>query len=167
MLEEQQVVLVGTPEQRVLERVRVPVADAAEPPDPERPLRHNPYSSAFQSRVSITLATSRRNDETYAPSTARWSNASASRPTEWIAIDSEPSGEVTTTGLRLIPSVERIATWGWAMIGKVKVVPYPPGLVIVNVPPVMSSAESLRELERRGRQPIERCREATVRRRDG
>ena len=40
------------------------------------------------------------------------------------------------------PSLDRIATWGWLMIGPVTTVPYEPTLVIVNVPPVRSSAVS-------------------------
>ena len=46
-----------------------------------------------------------------------------------------PSGRSTTTGRRLTPSVERMATCGWLMIGSVIVVPNGPGLVMVNVPP--------------------------------
>jgi hypothetical protein len=41
-------------------------------------------------------------------------------PVEWMAIDSDPSPWVTTTGRRAIPSVARMATWGWLMIGTVK-----------------------------------------------
>ena len=51
-------------------------------------------------------------------------------------------GPVTTTGRRFTPSVERIATWGWLMIGSVIVVPNGPGFVIVKVPPLMSSGDS-------------------------
>ena len=32
-------------------------------------------------------------------------------------MDSVPSGSSTTTGFRDTPSVDRIATWGWLMIG--------------------------------------------------
>ena len=53
-----------------------------------------------------------------------------------------PSGSSTTTGRRLTPSVDRIATCGWLMIGSVISVPYGPGFVIVNVPPTMSSGLS-------------------------
>ena len=67
------------------------------------------------------------------------------RPTEWIPTASVPSGAVITTGRRLIPSVERIATCGWLMIGAVMNVPNGPGFVIVNVPPATSSADSFRE----------------------
>jgi len=35
-----------------------------------------------------------------------------------------------------------MATWGWLMIGPVMSVPYGPGLVMVKVPPEMSSAPS-------------------------
>ena len=41
-----------------------------------------------------------------------------------------------------MPSVARIATCGWLMIGTVKYVPNGPSLVMENVPPAMSSALS-------------------------
>ncbi len=41
-----------------------------------------------------------RNNDTYAPSTARWSQLTPRMPVEWMAMDSEPSGWVTTTGRR-------------------------------------------------------------------
>ena len=59
-----------------------------------------------------------------------------------MAIVSSPSGPVTTTGRFLIPSVDRIATCGWLMIGSVMYVPNGPGFVIVNVPPSTSSGTS-------------------------
>ncbi len=40
-----------------------------------------------------------------------------------MAIDSLPSGNGTTTGLRETPSVERIATCGWLMMAPVISVP--------------------------------------------
>ena len=55
---------------------------------------------------------------------------------------SVPSGSSTTTGRFLTPSVDTIATWGWLMTGAVMSVPNPPGLVMVNVPPEISSAPS-------------------------
>ena len=61
-----------------------------------------------------------RNNDTYAPSTARWSQLTPRMPVEWMAMDSDPSGCVTTTGRRAMPSVARIATCGWLMIGTVK-----------------------------------------------
>ena len=66
----------------------------------------------------------------------------ASMPTEWMAMASVPSAPVTTTGLRVTPSVDRIATWGWLMTGITMKVPNGPELEMVNVPPVMSSADS-------------------------
>jgi len=36
-----------------------------------------------------------------------------------MAMVSSPSGPVTTTGRFLMPSVDRIATCGWLMIGSV------------------------------------------------
>jgi hypothetical protein len=59
-----------------------------------------------------------------------------------MAMPSDPSGSSTTTGRFLLPSVERIATCGWLMIGAVRNVPNGPGFVIVNVPPAISSAPS-------------------------
>ena len=47
-----------------------------------------------------------------------------------MAIDSLPSTSVTTTGLRVTPSVERIATWGWLMIGSTRWVPNEPVFVM-------------------------------------
>ena len=61
--------------------------------------------------------------------------AIARLPTGWMAIASPPSGASTTTGLRTIASVDRIATCGWLMIGIVSTEPAEPLLVIVNVPP--------------------------------
>ena len=55
---------------------------------------------------------------------------------------SVPSEAVTTTGLRCTPSVERIATCGWLITGNCIIVPYWPGLVMVKVPPAISSADS-------------------------
>ncbi len=59
-----------------------------------------------------------------------------------MAMASDPSGCTTTVGRRFTPSVERMATWGWLMIGAVRNVPKGPALVIENVPPEMSSALS-------------------------
>ena len=55
---------------------------------------------------------------------------------------SVPSGCDDHGGRRFTPSVDRIATCGWLMIGAVRNVPKGPALVIVKVPPVMSSALS-------------------------
>ena len=60
-----------------------------------------------------------RNAAAYAPSKARWSHVSARMPTWRMASESSPSGPVTTQGRFRMPSVERIATWGWLMIGSV------------------------------------------------
>ena len=79
-------------------------------------------------------------------------------PTEWIPTASVPSGAVITTGRRLTPSVDRIATWGWLMIGAVRNVPNGPGFVIVNVPPTTSSADSLRVRARSARSAMARAR---------
>ena len=57
---------------------------------------------------------------------------------------SPPSGRSPTTGLRAIASVDRIATCGWLMIGIVSTLPAEPLLLIVNVPPVISSGLNLR-----------------------
>jgi hypothetical protein len=70
MFEKKEVVLTRVPEEAVLERVGVSVADATEPANTKWTVGHprghpraNLYSSAAQSRVSITLATSRKNAE--------------------------------------------------------------------------------------------------------
>ena len=63
-------------------------------------------------------------------------------PTEWMAIDSWPRSSVIATGRRVMPSVERIATWGWLMIGATNSVPKLPELDSVNVPPTRSSGPS-------------------------
>src|SRR5947199_127203 len=59
-----------------------------------------------------------------------------------MAIESLPSLSVSTTGRLITASRSRIATCGWLMIGVAMIEPYWPGLVIVNVPPRTSSAES-------------------------
>ena len=59
-----------------------------------------------------------------------------------MAMASVPSGWTTTVGRRFTPSVDRMATWGWLMIGAVRKVPKGPALVIEKVPPEMSSALS-------------------------
>ena len=81
----------------------------------------------------------------------------ASTPTEWMAIDSLPWLSVTTTGLRVTPSVLRMATWGWLMIGNCIIVPYCPALVSVNVPPDKSSGDSLRLRARLARSTMSRA----------
>ena len=53
-------------------------------------------------------------------------------PTAWTTIASPPPSSSTATGRRLTPSVDRIATWGWWMIGAEIIVPDGPGFVIVN-----------------------------------
>ena len=68
VLEEKEVVLTAAVEQRVLEGERLPVTDASEGANPQRSGRardgrHRVYSSASQSRVSMTLATSRTNED--------------------------------------------------------------------------------------------------------
>ena len=70
---------------------------------------------------------------------------------------SPPSAERTTTGLRTIASVDRIATCGWLMIGIVNTLPAEPLLVIVNVPPLISSGLSLRLRARPARSLISRA----------
>ena len=56
-----------------------------------------------------------------------------------MAIASPPSVVGTTTGLRVIASVDRIATCGWLITGIVSTDPAEPLLEIVNVPPLISS----------------------------
>src|SRR5688572_5722206 len=73
----------------------------------------------------VVLATGTEDGAEYAPSTARWSNDCASTPTGRIAIES-PSLVSTTTGFLRTPSVDRIATCGWLMIGAVISVPNEP-----------------------------------------
>ena len=68
-----------------------------------------------------------------------------------------PSGRSTTTGRRFTPSVDRIATCGWLMIGNVSSVPNGPGLVIVNVPPTISSGLSFFDRARAARSLISRA----------
>ena len=60
-------------------------------------------------------------------------------PTWRMAIDVVAVGAGHDPGRLRMPSVERIATWGWLMIGSVMNVPNGPGFVIVNVPPMISS----------------------------
>jgi hypothetical protein len=70
-----------------------------------------------------------------------------------------PSGNATTTGLRTIASVDRIATCGWLMIAMVSTEPAEPLLLIVKVPPEISSGDSLRFLVRDARSLISRASE--------
>jgi len=77
-----------------------------------------------------------------------------------IAMLSLPSSSVTTTGRFLMAPMPRIATWGWLMMGRPKVSPNTPGLVMVKVPPVISSglsclvrARSARSFRARARPP--------------
>ena len=67
---------------------------------------------------------------------------------------SPPSAVATTTGLRVIASVDRMATCGWLMIGMVNTLPAEPLLEMVNVPPLISSGPSLR-LRRAARQIVD------------
>src|SRR5690606_40123282 len=97
-----------------------------------------------ESRTSVTF---RRKEAAYAPSKARWSDVRVRLPVAWMPMPSLPSGSTTTTGRRFTASVDRIATWGWLMIGMVRVVPNGPGLVMVNVPP--RSEEHTSELQSR------------------
>ncbi len=60
-----------------------------------------------------------------------------------IAIESLPWSSVTTIGRFTIASTSRIATWPSGMIGVPISAPNTPGLVIVNVPPLISSGESV------------------------
>jgi hypothetical protein len=53
-----------------------------------------------------------RNSDAVDPSNAWWSYTSPMIPVGWIAIASP-----TATGRRLTPSVHRMATFGWLMIG--------------------------------------------------
>ena len=62
-------------------------------------------------------------------------------PTGRIAIES-PSDVSMTTGFLRTPSVERIATCGWLMIGAVISVPNVPEFDSVYVPPAKSSGFS-------------------------
>ena len=68
-----------------------------------------------------------------------------------------PSGSSTTTGRFLTPSVETMATWGWLMTANVIRVPKPPGLVMVNVLPEISSAFSFLLRAREARSAISRA----------
>ena len=74
-----------------------------------------------------------------------------------MAIASPPSGAATTTGLRVIASVERIATCGWLMIAIVSTDPAEPLLEIVNVPPLISSGLSFFVFARPARSLISRA----------
>src|ERR1019366_76705 len=156
MLEQEQVLLGACVAQVLLQDVRAPVPDAPEPADAQLAPRCA-QSSESQSRDSRAFDKACKNPDAYAPSTARWSKESANMPTEWIPIASDPSGAVMTTGRRFTPSVDRIATCGWLMIGAVKKVPNGPGFVIVKVPPTTSSAESLRVRARSASSAIARA----------
>ncbi len=81
VLEQEQVLCSALSAQGLLQDVGVPVPDTPKPADAQLPAG-NAQSSASQSRDSMTRASSRRNADAYAPSTARWSNERASRPTE-------------------------------------------------------------------------------------
>jgi hypothetical protein len=74
-----------------------------------------------------------------------------------MAIASPPSAVSTTTGLRVIASVERIATCGWLMMGIVSTDPAEPLLEIVNVPPLISSGISFLVRARPARSWISRA----------
>src|SRR5690606_20700392 len=95
-------------------------------------------TSTLQRFCSRSFLTRARNAPEYAPSTARWSNDCARMPTGRIAIES-PSGASITIGFLRTPSVDRIATCGWLMIGAVISVPNEPLFEIVYVPPARSS----------------------------
>lgn len=70
---------------------------------------------------------------------------------------SVPSGNLTATGLRTMASVEMIATCGWLMIAIVSTEPAEPLLLMVNVPPEISSGESLRLRARLARSDTSRA----------
>src|SRR5262249_56266022 len=123
VLEQQQVVVGGALEQGPLELVGLPVRDPPEPADAQP----THASSASQSVPWIVSFMPWRKAAAYAPSKARASHVSARSPTCRIAIESSPSGPVTTHGRLRMPSVERIPTWGWLMIGSVMNVPHGPG----------------------------------------
>ena len=57
-----------------------------------------------------------------------------------MATVSVPSGNVTTVGRFTTVSVERMATFGWLMIGALMYEPNGPGLVIVKVLVARSTA---------------------------
>jgi hypothetical protein len=69
-------------------------------------------TSASQSRFSSESRMCRRNSAAVEPSNARWSYTRLRMPIAWIAMVSP-----IATGRRLTPSVHRIATFGWLMIG--------------------------------------------------
>src|SRR5262249_10201074 len=112
VLEVQQVVVGGAVVQRALQAVGFPVGDPTQP-------THAEHQSSSSSQLCCSNASRipRRNADAYAPSKARWSHVRTSRPVWWMAMASSPSGPETTTGRFLIPSVDRIATCGWLMIG--------------------------------------------------
>ncbi len=70
---------------------------------------------------------------------------------------SEPSGSSMTTGRLRTPSVDKIATCGWLITGTVISVPKPPALVMVKVPPEMSSIVSRLERARDASPDISRA----------
>src|SRR5262249_49621087 len=124
MLLQEEVVVGGAFVERALQRFGVAVRDRAEPTGVQR--RHGHASSASQSRVSSTLRISFKNEAAYAPSNARWSQERERNPTWCTTIASSPSGPSITTGSLRMPSVARIATWGWLMIANVCAVPKGP-----------------------------------------
>src|SRR5690606_40253016 len=107
----------------------------------EKGVPHLFQTSTLQRFCSRSFLTRARNAPEYAPSTARWSNDCARMPTGRIAIES-PSGCSRTTGFFRTPSVDRIATCGWLMIGAVISVTNEPLLLIVYVPPCRSAGFS-------------------------
>ena len=74
-----------------------------------------------------------------------------------MAIASPPSSVSTTTGLRTMASVDRIATCGWLITGIVSTDPAEPLLEMVNVPPLISSGPSFLVRARPARSWISRA----------
>src|ERR687887_2260886 len=103
---------------------------------------------ADSSHVSSRFRRSRRKRPASAPSTRRWSYVSVRFMIGRIAITSWPCSSWTTHGRFTTAYVPRIAACGWLMIGVPWNVPYPPGFVIVNVPPLTSSGVSCFERAR-------------------
>ena len=143
MLEQQQVV-VARPRSAsaLLERERLVVGDQPEPADAQhRSGTRSELGGPVAARPSSS-ATRARNDDDVGAVDGPVVPAQPEDPVEWMAIDSDPSAWVDDHRPAFMPSVARIATCGWLMIGTVKKVPKGPSLVMENVPPAMSSALS-------------------------
>src|SRR4029079_13148600 len=88
VLEQQQVVVGGAFVQRPLQPVGLAVGHPSAPARPE-----HQSSSSSQLCCSSTSRMPRRKAAAYAPSKARWSHVSTSRPVWWMALVPSPEAD--------------------------------------------------------------------------